>query len=285
LKTRTSRRHSSANSFVGFSDDHPEYDDFFRAVEDPVELLGLVNQLAAKGVFPTADGWYRNGERHLDGDFEAFCEIFDELNQPRNDGNKQSKLRSKLGDYGNDKCYLPDAPEEDEIRGGWGEKQVPDGVARLVFDEQRESLKNFVHDVYHEYLEFALSRNYLNFSFLQLFAFVLLCDDHRLRDDVAFEYVMIDEFQDSSEIQFKLALLLANTNNVCVVGDWKQSIYSFQYAAVENITEFESGWIGSSTNSTRTTSEYRGRPARSLISNSSRTTGRRRIFSTFSEHS
>jgi len=51
---------------------------------------------------------------------------------------------------------------------------------------------------------------------------------------------MIDEFQDSSEIQFKLALLLADTNNVCVVGDWKQSIYSFQYAAVENITEFES---------------------------------------------
>jgi superfamily I DNA/RNA helicase len=51
---------------------------------------------------------------------------------------------------------------------------------------------------------------------------------------------MIDEFQDSSEIQFKLSLLLADTNNVCVVGDWKQSIYSFQYAAVENITEFES---------------------------------------------
>jgi len=56
---------------------------------------------------------------------------------------------------------------------------------------------------------------------------------------------MIDEFQDSSEIQFKLALLLADTNNVCVVGDWKQSIYSFQYAAVENITEFESRLIGS----------------------------------------
>jgi len=121
-----------------FSDDHPEYDDFFRAVAEPVELLGLINQLAAKGVFPTADGWYRNGERHLDGDFEAFREIFDELNQPRNDGDKQSKLRSKLGGYGNDKCYLPDAPEEDEIRGGWGEKQVPAAVARLVFDEQRE---------------------------------------------------------------------------------------------------------------------------------------------------
>ncbi|WP_277555885.1 UvrD-helicase domain-containing protein [Halobaculum limi] len=222
-----------------FSDDHPKYDDVFRAIPEPVELLGLLNQLAAKGVFPTAEGWYRNGERYLDGDFESFKALFTELNQPRNDGNKQSKLRSNLGSYGNDKCYLPDAPAKDDIRGGWGEKQVPDSIAQLAFEEQRGGLKDFVHDVYHEYLEFALSRNYLNFSFLQLFAFVLLCDDHRLRDDLAFEYVMIDEFQDSSEIQFKLALLLADTNNLCVVGDWKQSIYSFQYAAVENITEFE----------------------------------------------
>jgi len=50
---------------------------------------------------------------------------------------------------------------------------------------------------------------------------------------------MVDEFQDSSEIQFKLTLLLAGTNNICVVGDWKQSIYSFQYADVDNIREFE----------------------------------------------
>ncbi|QIB75606.1 UvrD-helicase domain-containing protein [Halogeometricum borinquense] len=223
-----------------FSDDHAAYDDFFRAIEDPVELLGLLTQLASKGVFPTADGWYRNGERHLDGDFEAFSELFDELNQPRNGGSKQSRLRSKLSRYGRNKCYLPDAPDKSTIRGGRGEKQVPDDVARQAFEEDRADLKQFVHDVYFEYLEFALSRNYLNFGFLQLFAFVLLCEDRRLRDDVAFEYVMIDEFQDSSEIQFKLALLLADTNNLCVVGDWKQSIYSFQYAAVENITEFES---------------------------------------------
>jgi len=68
---------------------------------------------------------------------------------------------------------------------------------------------------------------------------VLLCEDESLRDRVSFEYVMVDEFQDTSEIQFKLALLLAGTDNLCVVGDWKQSIYSFQYADVENIRSFE----------------------------------------------
>jgi len=220
-----------------FSDDHPEYDDIFRALSDSTGLLGLINQLAAKGVFPDAAGWYRDGERHLDGDFEAFKRQFDELNEPRNGGSKQSLLRSKLGRYGRNKTYLPDAPEKSEIRGSG--KQVPDDLARRVFDEDRAELKQFVHDVYHEYLQFALRRNYLNFGMLQLFAFVLLCENHELRERVAFDYVMIDEFQDSSEIQFKLALLLADTNNICVVGDWKQSIYSFQYADVDNIVKFE----------------------------------------------
>ncbi|WP_232700620.1 UvrD-helicase domain-containing protein [Halobacterium wangiae] len=219
-----------------FSDNHPEYDDILRAVSGPVELLGLVKQLAAKGVFPDAEGWYRDGERHLDGDFEVFEALFEEENEPRNDGRKQSKLRSKLNRYGRNACYLPEAPEKHEIRGEG--KQVPEVLAHSVFEEDRSGLKAFVHDVYYEYLVFALQRNYLNFGFLQLFAYVLLCENHRLRDEVAFEYVMIDEFQDSSEIQFKLALLLADTDNICVVGDWKQSIYSFQYADVDNIVHF-----------------------------------------------
>ncbi len=220
-----------------FSDEHPEYDDLFRALSDPGELLGLIEELAAKGVFPTDDGWYRDGERHLDGDFEAFKALFDEVNEPRNGGSKQSKLRSKLNSYGKNKLYLPDAPEKDEIRGSG--KQAPETVARYAFDEDRSELKQFVHDIYHGYLQFALRRNYLNFGFLQLFAFVLLCENHDLREEVAFDYVMVDEFQDSSEIQFKLSLLLAGTDNVCVVGDWKQSIYGFQYAEVDNIVEFE----------------------------------------------
>ncbi|MFC4987417.1 UvrD-helicase domain-containing protein [Saliphagus infecundisoli] len=222
-----------------FSDDHPEYDDLFRCLSDPTELLGLLTNLASKGIFPTADGWYRNSKPHLEGDWEAFREAFEEVNEPRNEGSKQSVLRSKLNGYGDNKCYLPEAPDKDELRGPRGSKSVPEEVAERAFFEDREQLTAFVHDVYIEYLEFVLRRNYLNFSFLQLFAFVLLCEDDEVRNSLEFEYVMIDEFQDSSEIQFKLALLLAGTDNICVVGDWKQSIYSFQYAAIENITRFE----------------------------------------------
>ncbi|MDL0145249.1 UvrD-helicase domain-containing protein [Halobacterium salinarum] len=225
--------------FSGFRDDHPEYTEFYRVLSEPGELLDLIKELASKGIFPTVDGWYRDGESHLDGDFEAFKDRFDVVNQPRNDGRKQSELRDDLSRFGRDKTYLSDAPSKSELRGGRGTKQLDDDVASDVFYEEREDLKAFVHDAYIEYLQFALSRNYLNFGFLQLFAFVLLCEDQRVRQTAQFEYVMVDEFQDTSEIQFKLALLLSETNNFCAVGDWKQSIYSFQYADVQNILDFE----------------------------------------------
>ena len=225
--------------FSGFRDDHPEYNEFYRVLPEPGELLGLIKELASKGIFPTTDSWYRDGESHLDGDFEAFKEQFDTVNQPRNDGRKQSELRDDLSRFGRDKTYLSDAPSKSELRGGRGTKQLDDNVARDVFHEEREKLKTFIHDVYSEYLQFALGRNYLNFGFLQLFAFVLLCEDRRVREAAQFEYVIVDEFQDTSEIQFKLALLLSGTNNFCAVGDWKQSIYSFQYADVRNILDFE----------------------------------------------
>ena len=225
--------------FDGFREDHPEHAAFYRVLSAPGELRDLIEELASKGIFPTTDGWYRGGESHLDGDYEAFKTRFDAANRPRNDGRKQSELREALSGFGRNKAYRAEAPSPSELRGGRGTKRLDDSVAADVFHEEREGLKAFVHDVYVGYLRFALRRNYLTFSFLQLFAFVLLCEDRRVREAAEFEYVMIDEFQDTSEVQFKLALLLSGTENFCAVGDWKQSIYSFQYADVDNILEFE----------------------------------------------
>ncbi|WP_276249283.1 UvrD-helicase domain-containing protein [Haloarcula rara] len=232
--------HEYFREFYGqFRDRHPEYTNRFRVLSNPLEGLELINELASKGVFPTAEGWYRDGADALHGSFESFKAQFDAVNEPRNGGSKQSKLREALSGFGRSKTYLPDAPSKTELRGSRGTKQLDKSVASDVFEADRSELKAFVHDLYFEYLEFALGRNYLNFGFLQLLAFVQLCESPALRERVGFEYVMVDEFQDSSEIQFKLALLLADTDNLSVVGDWKQSIYSFQYADVENITEFE----------------------------------------------
>ena len=53
------------------------------------------------------------------------------------------------------------------------------------------------------------------------------------------DYMMVDEFQDTNELQLKICLLLLNKPNLCVVGDWKQGIYGFRFVSIENITQFE----------------------------------------------
>ncbi len=55
-----------------------------------------------------------------------------------------------------------------------------------------------------------------------------------------FKYVLIDEYQDTNNLQYMMATLLAGAHrNICVVGDDDQSIYAFRGATIENILSFE----------------------------------------------
>ena len=60
-----------------------------------------------------------------------------------------------------------------------------------------------------------------------------------------FKYVLIDEYQDTNNLQYLLASLLAGGHgNICVVGDDDQSIYKFRGATIENILSFEKQYKG-----------------------------------------
>lgn len=55
-----------------------------------------------------------------------------------------------------------------------------------------------------------------------------------------YEYLLVDEFQDTNPLQFQVARLLAlKSRNICVVGDPDQSIYSWRHADPSNLTDFQ----------------------------------------------
>lgn len=58
-----------------------------------------------------------------------------------------------------------------------------------------------------------------------------------------FKYIMVDEYQDTSTVQYKFVSMLAEgRRNICVVGDDDQSIYKFRGATIENILSFEDSY-------------------------------------------
>ena len=60
-----------------------------------------------------------------------------------------------------------------------------------------------------------------------------------------YKYIMVDEYQDTNHVQFRLVSLLSKAHgNICVVGDDDQSIYKFRGANIENILGFEDQFAG-----------------------------------------
>ena len=99
-----------------------------------------------------------------------------------------------------------------------------------------------VAHIYEEYRKELRKANALDFDDLLLEAVRLLKSSAEVREyyNRRFEYIMIDEYQDTNRPQYELMRLLAGTrHNVCAVGDEDQSIYSWRGADIRNILEFE----------------------------------------------
>jgi len=96
-----------------------------------------------------------------------------------------------------------------------------------------------VYDLYEKELRKAHA---VDFDDLLLFAVRLLQEnaDVALRYNERYPYILVDEYQDTNRAQYELVRLLTQTQqNLCVVGDEDQSIYSWRGADIRNIVEFE----------------------------------------------
>lgn len=121
------------------------------------------------------------------------------------------------------------------------------GITEMDFADSRyfnpedpyDHATEYAYRFYQEKLKFFNAIDFDDILFLTLRLF-------RNHPDVArsyslkYQYIMIDEYQDTNTLQFELIAHLTSThNNLCVVGDDDQSIYGFRGADITNILEFE----------------------------------------------
>lgn len=96
--------------------------------------------------------------------------------------------------------------------------------------------------VYKEYQQALKKNNALDFDDLIFYTVKLFEADEQVLSHYQerFQYIMVDEYQDTNTAQFRLIELLAGKyRNLCVVGDDDQSIYKFRGANIYNILNFE----------------------------------------------
>ncbi|NGX42079.1 MAG: ATP-dependent DNA helicase PcrA [Chlamydiae bacterium] len=135
--------------------------------------------------------------------------------------------------------------------------QSPDHIDESGATTQIEKVFPRVYARYQSHLQ---NYNAVDFDDL-LYLTVKLFSDH---SDILehyqdrWDFLLIDEYQDTNEAQYAMVrMLVSKTNNICVVGDPDQSIYSWRGANIRNILNFENDFPGA--NVIRLEQNYRSR--------------------------
>ena len=187
---------------------------------------------------PLISTFHSLGVRVLRRDIEALKDglrrdfvIYDEADQ-------QSLVKAGMKRLGlDDKQTKPSAVL---ARISWAKNHMLDPleVYRSSADPKAERIAH-IYEIYRQELRRA---NALDFDDLLLETVRLLREASAVRERYQrrFEYILVDEYQDTNRPQYELMRLLAGArHNLCVVGDEDQSIYSWRGADIRNILEFE----------------------------------------------
>lgn len=115
-------------------------------------------------------------------------------------------------------------------------------MKRIDKEDLHPAVQVVVQNVYLRYQD-ALQQNHLmDFDDLIVLTIKLFEEHEGIRKlyEEKFKYVLIDEFQDTNDIQYKLVkLILGQNKNIFIVGDEDQSIYKFRGANIRNINKFK----------------------------------------------
>ena len=154
------------------------------------------------------------------------------------DGDQQSLMKSIMKRYGIDDKQL--TPRIVLGRISWAKNHMLN--AQELYLQSADPKTEKIAHLFEEYRKELLKANALDFDDLLLEATRLLKSSAQVREyyNRRFQYLMIDEYQDTNRPQYELMRMLAGErHNVCAVGDEDQSIYSWRGADIRNILEFE----------------------------------------------
>src|SRR5271167_3518908 len=157
--------------------------------------------------------------------------IYDESDQ-------QSVVKSVMKRLGLDDKQL--TPRTVLSRISWAKNHMLD--PQELYLQSADPKNEKIAHLFEEYRKELRKANALDFDDLLLEATRLLKTAASVREyyNRRFQYLLIDEYQDTNQPQYELMRMLAGTrHNVCAVGDEDQSIYSWRGADIRNILEFE----------------------------------------------
>lgn len=137
------------------------------------------------------------------------------------------------------------------------EKMYPAGLLKAEISKAKEVMKDEIayqksamgdfrkeeiSKVYTMYQQTLRKNNSIDFDDIIMLTVKLFLEnpDRLMYYQEKFQYILVDEYQDTNKTQFLLiSLLSSGTGNICVVGDESQSIYGFRGADISNILNFE----------------------------------------------
>ena len=110
------------------------------------------------------------------------------------------------------------------------------------FDKSKDNFYKQAAQIYEKYEDYLKTNNLVDFDDLLGLTYKILDENEDLAREISnrYKYIMVDEYQDTNDLQYKLLKKLCLCHeNICVVGDDDQSIYGWRGAKIDNILNFK----------------------------------------------
>lgn len=151
-------------------------------------------------------------------------------------------MKDVLSELDIDGTHYPPARVLTHISNAKNRLVTPDQFTTNFDASVGDHFQAVVTKAYPKYQSALLASNAVDFDDLLMHVAIMLSEQEGLREQLSnrFQYILVDEYQDTNDAQYRtIAALASSHRNLCVTGDPDQSIYGWRGARIENILNFE----------------------------------------------